>query len=197
MAIAINGAYSSYREDFLSGAGRRKNDKENVKPTEKEAQPAGTDQNEPERKTAADENRTANSDTVEISKDARHLYDLQKSMETSDTNNVSAPEDEANEPSEEDNESTSSKTSMAINVGKLARRLAAAKTRSQVQSVLTAIQSDLRECESGKAQGADVDEESVAAAERLLQQAEQRLSEVDGREPTPEEETASALASLF
>ena len=59
------------------------------------------------------------------------------------------------------------------------------------------IQSDLRECESGEAQGMDVDEASVEAAERLLQKARQRMGQAENREPTPEEEMASALASLF
>ena len=93
--------------------------------------------------------------------------------------------------------SVSVNRSMGINAGKLARRLAAAKTRSQIRAVIAAIQSDLRECENGRAQGADVDEASVEAAERLLQEARQRMGQAQDREPTPEEEMASALASLF
>ena len=87
--------------------------------------------------------------------------------------------------------------SVGINAAKLARKLAAAKTQSQIRAIMAEIQSDLRECESGAAQGMDVDEASVEAAERLLQEARQRMGRADKREPTPEEEMASALASLF
>ena len=87
--------------------------------------------------------------------------------------------------------------SVGINAAKLARKLAAAKTQSQIRAIMAEIQSDLRECENGAAQGMDADEASVEAAERLLQEARQRMGQAENREPTPEEETASALASLF
>lgn len=86
---------------------------------------------------------------------------------------------------------------VGINAAKLARLLAAAKTRAQVQAVIAKIQADLDECEAGKAQGMDVDEASVEAAERLLQEAKFRLSSAEDREATPQEELASALASLM
>ena len=97
----------------------------------------------------------------------------------------------------EEPESSSRKGSIAINAAKLARKLAAAKTQSQVRAIIAEIQADLRECESGKAQGMEIDEASVAAAERLLQEAQQRMGEAENREPTPEERMASALASLL
>lgn len=86
---------------------------------------------------------------------------------------------------------------VAINAAKLARMLAAAKTRAQVQAVIAQIQSDLRECDAGKEQGFDVDEASVEAAKNLLQDAQQRMGQAEDREATPEEEMASALASLM
>ena len=86
---------------------------------------------------------------------------------------------------------------VGINAQKLARMLAAAKTRAQVRSVIALIQSDLKECDSGKAQGLDVDEASVEAAEHLLEQARSQLSSAEDREATPEEELASAIASLM
>ena len=97
----------------------------------------------------------------------------------------------------EETESESVGGSVGINAAKLARKLAAAKTQSQIRAIMAEIQSDLRECESGKAQGMNVDEASVEAAERLLQEARQRMGQAKNREPTPEEEMASALASLF
>ena len=94
-------------------------------------------------------------------------------------------------------ESESVGVSMGINAAKLARMLAAAKTRSQVQAVMEMIQSDLRECSAGKEQGYDVDEASVSAAESLLEEAKSRMSSAEDREPTPQEEMMSALASLM
>ena len=86
---------------------------------------------------------------------------------------------------------------VGINAAKLARMLAAAKTRAQVQAVIAKIQADLKECEVGEQQGMDVDEASVKAAKNLLQEAKSRLSSAENREATPEEEMASALASLM
>ena len=94
-------------------------------------------------------------------------------------------------------ESSKSSGCVGINAQKLARMLAAAKTRSQVQAIIAQIQSDLRECDAGKEQGMDVDEASYSAAEQLLQQAQQQLGQAENREATPEEEMASALASLM
>ena len=99
--------------------------------------------------------------------------------------------------SDEEIESESVGKSMGINAAKLARMLAAAKTRSQVQAVMEMIQSDLRECDAGKQQGYDVDEASVKAAESLLEEAKSRMSGAEDREPTPQEEMMSAIASLM
>ena len=86
---------------------------------------------------------------------------------------------------------------VGINASKLARMLAAAKTRSQVQAVIAKIEADLRECDAGEAQGMDVDEASVRAAEQLLSEAKSRMGSAENREATPAEEMASALASLM
>ena len=94
-------------------------------------------------------------------------------------------------------ESESVGVSMGINAAKLARMLAAAKTRSQMQTVMEMIQSDLRECSAGKEKGYDVDEASVSAAESLLEEAKSRMSSAEDREPTSQEEMMSALASLM
>ena len=86
---------------------------------------------------------------------------------------------------------------VGINAAKLARMLAAAKTRSQVQAVIAKIQADLMECEAGRNNGMDVDEESVKAAEQLLVEAKFRMSSAEDREATPEEEMAAAIASFM
>ncbi|MDE5992167.1 MAG: hypothetical protein K2G87_03865 [Oscillospiraceae bacterium] len=86
---------------------------------------------------------------------------------------------------------------VGINADKLARMLAAAKTRSQVQAVIAKIQADLNECEAGKNNNMDVDEASVKAAEQLLQEAKSRMGSAENREATPEEEMTAALAALM
>ena len=115
--------------------------------------------------------------------EAANVVDIQQAEEAAET--------------DEEIESESVGKSMGINAAKLARMLAAAKTRSQVQAVMDMIQSDLRECDAGKEQGYDVDEASVSAAESLLEEAKSRMSSAEDREPTPQEEMATALASLM
>ena len=98
---------------------------------------------------------------------------------------------------EEPEEMAEQSGKVGINAGKLAHMLASAKTRSQLQAVMAKIQSDLQECETGKNNGMDVDEEAVKAAEQLLQETKSRMSSAENREATPEEEMAAALASLM
>lgn len=156
-------------------------------------------------------------DTAEISDEARQFMERirERKQETLESGELALDSDDmrvmgaAAEPSEstasasvsgeeaEETESESVGGSVGINAAKLARKLAAAKTQSQIRAIMAEIQSDLRECESGKAQGMAVDEASVEAAERLLQEARQRMGQAESREPTPEEEMASMLASLF
>ena len=106
-------------------------------------------------------------------------------------------EDESKEEKESEGDRTGTSGRVGINAAKLARMLAAAKTRSQVQAVIAKIRADLEECEAGKAQGMDVDEASVEAAEQLLQEAKSRLGSAENREATPQEEMAAMLASLM
>lgn len=113
-------------------------------------------------------------------------------------NNLSPdiPEEETADDSKEIT-SESVSQSIGINAGKLARKLAAAKTKAQVQMVIAEVQQDLAECEAGRENGAIVDEKSVQATQEVLNQANQRLNEVDDREATPEEEMAFSLAGLM
>ena len=160
---------------------------------------------------------SARTDTAEISDEARQFMERirERKQETLESGELALDSDDmrvmgaAAEPSEstasasvsgEEAEETASESvggSVGINAAKLARKLAAAKTHSQIRAIMAEIQSDLRECENGAAQGMDVDEASVEAAERLLQEARQRMGQAENREPMLEEEMASALASLF
>lgn len=106
-------------------------------------------------------------------------------------------QEEQTEQEESEKEQNRSKGMVGINAGKLARMLAAAKTRSQVQAVMSKIQADLSECEAGKNQGMDVDEESVKAAKLLLEEAKSKMGSAENREATPQEEMAAAIASLM
>ena len=96
-----------------------------------------------------------------------------------------------------DGDQTGNSGMVGINAGKLARMLAAAKTRAQVQAVIAKIQADLNECEAGEKNGMDVDEASMKAAEQLLQQANSRMGSAENREATSEEKMAASLASLM
>lgn len=131
-------------------------------------------------------------DTLEISAEG-----MEKSRESFDETEEETIEEEENSDNSEENEAEKTGGCVGINSGKLARMLAAAKTRSQVQAVMEMIMSDLRECDAGKEQGLDVDEASVKAAESLLEEAKSRMSSAEDREPTPQEEMESALASLM
>ena len=127
----------------------------------------------------------------------RALSSAAKALEALQTQNDGKAEDEAKEEEESEGDMTGTSGRVGINAAKLARMLAAAKTRSQVQAVIAKIEADLRECDAGQAQGMDVDEASVRAAEQLLQEAKSRLGSAENREATPAEEMASALASLM
>ncbi len=150
-------------------------------------------------------------DRIEISeKGFLHLQVTGKQEDTTETSEAETdiPEETENilssdipeEETVDDNEEITSESvsqSIGINAGKLARKLAAAKTKAQVQMVIAEVQQDLAECEAGRENGAIVDENSVQAAQEVLNQANQRLNEVDDREATPEEEMAFSLAGLM
>ena len=141
---------------------------------------------------------TPERDRVEFSAEGLAANEAEKTQDEGIAVSEEITEEEEPVGSEDDEiESESVGVSMGINAAKLARMLAAAKTRSQVQAVMDMIMSDLRECDAGKEKGYDVDEASVSAAESLLEEARSRMSSAEDREPTPQEEMASALASLM
>ncbi len=149
---------------------------------------------------SADEpvSNTPERDRVEFSTEGIAANEAEKTQDEEIAVSEEFTENEETADSEDDEiESESVGVSMGINAAKLARMLAAAKTRSQVQAVMEMIMSDLRECDAGKEKGYDVDEASVSAAESLLEEAKSRMSSAEDREPTPQEEMASALASLM
>ena len=100
------------------------------------------------------------------------------------------------EEKESEIESESVSTSIGVNAGKLARKIAAAKTRGQLQMVIAEIRSDLEQVEAGLESGM-CDETEVEKVKNLLAMAENKMGQVEDREPTPEEENAFALASLM
>lgn len=105
-------------------------------------------------------------------------------------------DDEVEITEESERESESVSTSIGVNAGKLARKIAAAKTRGQLQAVIAEIKSDLEQVEAGLESGM-CDETEVEKVKTLLAMAENKMGQVEDREPTPEEENAFALASLM
>ena len=151
------------------------------------------------------EDNTTKCDVIEISKECLQQLQNQKDSSVNNIDKETTPENAAEQiekteeaqATEESHESTSSGTSMGINAGKLARKLAAAKTREQVEAVMQEIRQDIDECEAGRSQGATVDESSLKAAQNLLSQASQKMSQVSNRESTLEENMAFLMAGLM
>lgn len=108
--------------------------------------------------------------------------------------------EEATEPEETENvteeESVTVSTKIGVNVGKTARKIAAAKTKDQLRSVIAEIKSDMHEVEAGIENGW-CDESEMEKVMSLMDMAQKRMGEVEDREATPEEESMFALASLM
>jgi len=107
--------------------------------------------------------------------------------------------EEATEPEETENETEESVTvsrKIGVNVGKTARKIAAAKTKDQLRSVIAEIKSDMQEVEAGIENGW-CDESEMEKVMSLMDMAQKRMGEVEDREATPEEESMFALASLM
>lgn len=85
---------------------------------------------------------------------------------------------------------------IGVNAGKLARKIAAAKTTSQLRAVIAEIKSDMQEVKAGIESGM-CDKSELAKVESLMAMAQNKMGEVEDREPTPEEESAFAMASLM
>ena len=101
---------------------------------------------------------------------------------------------ENKEVSEEESETISGK--VGVNVGKTARKIAAAKTKTQLRAVMAEIAGDMQEVKAGIEKGW-CDESEMEKVNSLMAQAQNRMGQVDDREATPEEENTFAMSSLL
>lgn len=98
--------------------------------------------------------------------------------------------------SSSDGESETMSGKVGVNVGKTARKIAAAKTTSQLRAVIAEIKGDIEEVKAGIEKGW-CDESEMAKITSLMAQAQNRMGQVEDREATPEEENMFAMASLM
>ena len=110
-----------------------------------------------------------------------------KTEETEETENAEGTSDK---------ESEKVSRSIGVNVGKTARKTAAAKTTSQLRAVIAEIKNDMQEVKAGIEKGW-CDESEMEKVNSLMAQAQNRMGQVEDREATPEEENMFALASLM
>ena len=82
------------------------------------------------------------------------------------------------------------------NVGKTARKIAAAKTREQLRMVISEIRNDMQVVKNGMEKGY-CDESEMAKVEMLMSMAQNQMGQVEDREATPEEKNMFAMASLM
>ncbi len=100
----------------------------------------------------------------------------------------------AEDTSEKESETVSGK--VGVNVGKTMRKIAAAKTKSQLRTVIAEIKGDMQEVKAGIEKGW-CDETEKDKVNFLMSMAQNRMGQVEDREATPEEENMFALASLM
>ncbi len=98
--------------------------------------------------------------------------------------------------SSSDGESETMSGKVGVNVGKTARKIAAAKTTSQLRAVIAEIKGDMQEVKAGIEKGW-CDESEMEKVNSLMAQAQNRMGQVEDREATPEEENMFAMASLM
>lgn len=85
---------------------------------------------------------------------------------------------------------------VGVNVGKTARKIAAAKTKEQLLAIIAEIKNDMQVVKDGMKKGW-CDESEMEKINQLLAMAQNRMGQVEDREATPEEESMFALASLM
>ena len=98
--------------------------------------------------------------------------------------------------SSSDGESETMSGKVGVNVGKTARKIAAAKPTSQLRAVIAEIKGDMEEVKAGIEKGW-CDESEMAKVTSLMAQAQNRMGQVEDREATPEEENMFAMTSLM
>ena len=115
---------------------------------------------------------------------------LEEDVKTEETEETEKAEDTS------DKESEKVSRSIGVNVGKTARKIAAAKTTSQLRAVIAEIKNDMQEVKEGIKNGW-CDKSEMEKVNSLMAQAQNRMGQVEDREATPEEENMFALASLM
>ena len=76
--------------------------------------------------------------------------------------------------------------SVSVNEGKRLRQIAAAKNPAQIQMVLSLLNTDLSDVKRGKEQNM-CDDDEIAKVEALLQQAQQKASQIQAENSGSEE----------
>ena len=115
---------------------------------------------------------------------------LEEDVKTEETEETEKAEDIS------DKESEKVSRSIGVNVAKTARKIAAAKTTSQLRAVIAEIKNDMQEVKEGIKNGW-CDKSEMEKVNSLMAQAQNRMGQVEDREATPEEENMFALASLM
>ena len=115
---------------------------------------------------------------------------LEEEVKTEETEETEATEGT----SDKESETVSGK--VGVNVGKTARKIAAAKTTSQLRAVIAEIKGDIQEVKAGIEKGW-CDESEMEKVNSLMAQAQNRMGQVEDRKATPEEENMFSLASLM
>ena len=115
---------------------------------------------------------------------------LEEDVKTEETEETEKAEDTS------DKESEKVSRSIGVNVAKTARKIAAAKTTSQLRAVIAEIKNDMQEVKEGIKNGW-CDKSEMEKVNSLMAQAQNRMGQVEDREATPEEENMFALASLM
>ena len=127
-----------------------------------------------------------------------HLGDRFKGFQVKWEEEIMQEETEKVEAQEEDSETESESIGgkVGVNVGKTARKIEAAKTKTQLRAVIAEISGDMQEVKAGMEKGW-CDESEMEKVNQLMAMAQNKMGQVEDREATPEEENMFALASLM
>lgn len=151
-----------------------------------------TDNAERIRQEKLEERRKAEQELKEHFGDRFKVFYVKWSEEAKAEENAGMQEAEENV----DQGSTTVSGKVGVNVGKTARKIAAAKTKEQLRTVMAEIRGDMQEVKAGIAKGW-CDETEMDKINSLMDMAESRMGQVEDREATPEEKNLFALASLL
>ena len=138
-------------------------------------------------------------DDLEISPEGRLAAVLEQEAREKQSASKEQEETEIAEKQDDPEVSEEQGGKVAVNVGKRMRQIAAAKSRGQLQQVLSLLQKDLSDCKAGLEKGW-CDESEIAKVEALISKAEARMSQVP-QESGQEKEQGGldefAMASLM